>query len=89
MRGNRPPRSTKLLPLYLPARQLADKCGVVPWTHHYRRHNWMTDGLANATMDARATAQDGWPTLNPLLQGVQDSLRIDVDPWYDARCGDG
>ncbi|TYZ62445.1 hypothetical protein PybrP1_001528 [[Pythium] brassicae (nom. inval.)] len=68
MRGNWPPRSTTSLPLYLTARHLAYKGGVATLTHHYRRHNKMADGLANAANDARGSAQDGWSTFNPLLR---------------------
>ncbi|TYZ62056.1 hypothetical protein PybrP1_003747 [[Pythium] brassicae (nom. inval.)] len=49
----------------------------------------MADGLANAAMDAKASAQDKWPTGNRLLQGTLGWLQNNVELWTEARRGDG
>jgi ribonuclease HI len=58
LRNKKSPKCPRLQHLYRAARQLADRTGVGSWTHHYRRYNKMADQLANAAMDAKASAQD-------------------------------
>ncbi|EGZ12025.1 hypothetical protein PHYSODRAFT_381909, partial [Phytophthora sojae] len=52
-----PPRVEHLARLYWQCRTLADECGVITWTHHYRSFNKTADALANLAMDTKVSRQ--------------------------------
>jgi ribonuclease HI len=81
MNGNRPPRSTRLLPLYTHARQLADLIGVRTWTHQYRTNNKMADWAANLAMDTQRSFQAPIRMFPSTFQPLHALLRNDIHIW--------
>ncbi|KAE8890601.1 hypothetical protein PF005_g24983 [Phytophthora fragariae] len=88
MENRRPPKAKKLLYWYRSALKLADQCGVMSWSHHYRAYNKGADWLANAAMDTgrsmmQVTGEDDGN--QQLLRGVKDLMTGDMKRWEERR----
>lgn len=84
LRRSRPPRNSKLLPLYATARRLADQLNVHHWHHHLRAYNKMADHAANTAMDQLASTQTFHSTHRPAHLHLQTLLPGDFQHWQEA-----
>ncbi|OWZ22454.1 hypothetical protein PHMEG_0002850 [Phytophthora megakarya] len=88
LQDRRFPRARHLQGIYTQCRLLADRLGIISWTHHLRDFNKMADELANLAMDTKKSTQVFEADLSNLPQAwtaVVGFLQRDVDNWIDIH----